>query len=59
MTPADEVEAVFHAALKAGDAQGVVDALTVMATIDLGRCVKLHDALTTSLAVAKVLSADR
>ena len=51
---ADQLEAVFHAALKAGDVRGVGDALKVMVTVDPERAVMLYDHLRTALTIAKV-----
>lgn len=42
---ADQVEEMFHAALKAGDAKGVEAALTVMLRLDSRRAVALWDDL--------------
>jgi len=49
---ADQLEAIFHAALKAGDAQSTVDALKLMVTVDPSRCERLLTALTTALDIA-------
>jgi hypothetical protein len=50
-SPAD-LELVFHAALKAGDAKGVEAALMVMAPQDPQRAQRLFDLLEIALEVA-------
>jgi hypothetical protein len=42
---ADQVEAMFHAALKEGDTQGVEAAITVMLRLDPRRAIALWDDL--------------
>jgi uridine phosphorylase len=48
----DQLEQVFHAALKEGDARGVGAALRLMAVQDPGRAQRLADALDTALKIA-------
>lgn len=52
---ADQLEDVFHAALKDGDIEGVEAAIRVMVTVDPKRAVALYDDLQTALAIAKVV----
>lgn len=52
---ADEVEAMFHAALKAGDVKGVEAALTVLVRVDPDRAVALWDDLTLAVNVTTKL----
>lgn len=53
---ADDLEQIFHAAVKAGDARAVEAALTVLCGLDPQRAVRLHDDLKFALRVAEVLS---
>ncbi len=48
----DVLEALFYAALKAGDARGVEAALMVMAPIDPHRAERLLNAVKAGVAVA-------
>lgn len=48
----DQVEWLFHAALKAGDGEGVEAAIRVMLTVDRQRAVDLWDALQAALLLA-------
>ncbi len=52
LTNPDTLEAIFYAALKAGDARGVEAALTVMAPIDPYRAERLLNAVRAGLAIA-------
>jgi Lon protease-like protein len=52
LTNPDTLEAIFHAALKAGDARGVEAALTVMAPIDPRRAERLLEATRAGVALA-------
>jgi hypothetical protein len=47
-----QLVAVFHAAVRAGDADGVDAALRVMVVVDPRKAVELYDALKTAVAVA-------
>ncbi|MGV8847606.1 MAG: hypothetical protein ACOH1Y_09860 [Propionicimonas sp.] len=49
---ADQLEQIFHAALKAGDIKGVDAALLVMATIDPLHAQRLLKSLQVSVALA-------
>lgn len=51
----EQLEEIFHAALKAGDAKGVEAALTVMCAVDAPRAMKLYNDLKDALTVIKVL----
>lgn len=51
---ADQLEAIFHAAIKAGDAKGVHAALRVMVTVDPHRAADLYDTLDLALKIAKL-----
>lgn len=50
---ADQVEWMFHSALKAGDAQGVDAAIRVMLRIDARRAIDLYDDLAAALRIAR------
>ncbi len=52
---ADELEAVFHAALEKGDPAGVVAALRIMVTVDPARCERLHHSLTAAIDTANAI----
>ena len=52
---ADQLENVFHAALKASDLDGVMASLEVMARVDPDRCTRLMDDLQTAVHLAKRL----
>lgn len=49
----DQLAAIFSAALKAGDTQGVGDALRIMALVDPERAGLLFDTLRVALAIAQ------
>lgn len=46
---ADQVEQMFHAAVKAGDAEGVEAAITVLLRLDQPRAIRLWDDLQAVL----------
>ena len=50
---ADQVEQMFHAALKAGDAKGVDAAIRVMLRLDSRRGIDLYDDLQAALRIAR------
>lgn len=50
---ADQVEAMFHASLGAGDIEGVDAALRVMLSLDVDRASFLYDALKLAVHEAK------
>lgn len=52
---ADQLEAVFHAALKESDLDGVMAALQVMTRVDPHRAGRLMDDLQTAVHLAKRL----
>ena len=52
---ADQLEDVFHAALKASDLDGVMAALEVMARVDPHRAGRLMEDLQTAVHLAKRL----
>ena len=54
---ADQLEAVFHAALTAGDVRGVDAALRVMVAVDPRRAATLYDDLRTAVRVAPFIEA--
>lgn len=47
----DQLEALFHATLKAGDARGVEASLRALVCVDPRRAVRLHDDLQAALRV--------
>lgn len=49
---AAECERIFHAALSAGDAEGVVASLRLMTVIDPHRAQTLYDMTRLALAIA-------
>lgn len=51
----DQLEQIFHTALQTGDTHGVEAALTVMATVDPHRAVRLYEDTKTALAICKML----
>lgn len=57
MPTGDQLEQVFHAALTAGDAEGVEAALTVMVGVDPRRAERLYDDLRTAVRVAPFIEA--
>ena len=50
---ADQVEAIFHHSLGAGDIQGVDAALRVMLRLDVDRACDLYEDLKAAVRVAK------
>jgi hypothetical protein len=50
----DQLEAIFHAALTAGDAQGVEAAIRVMVGVDPRRAERLYDDLKFAVRLAQV-----
>jgi hypothetical protein len=52
----DTLERIFHAALSAGDAEGVDAALRLLLACDAPRAIRLFDDLRAALAVVHVLS---
>lgn len=52
---ADQLEEIFHEAIRRGDTRGVEDSLRVMVTVDPQRAVALYDSLKTAVAVAQVI----
>lgn len=51
----DTLECIFHAALRAGDAEGVDASLRLLLACDAPRAIRLFDDLRTGLAVVSVL----
>lgn len=49
---ADQVEAMFHAALKARDTKGVEAAIRVLLGIDARRAIELWDTLGLAVGIA-------
>lgn len=52
---ADQVEAMFHAALGAGDIEGVDAALRVLLTLDTRRAIQLYDELCDAMVIVNWL----
>jgi len=52
----EQLEEIFHAALKAGDVRGVEAALTVMVGVDAPRAIRLYGDLKDALTVIRVLN---
>ena len=50
---ADQLEAMFHAALSAGDVEGVEAAIRVMVTVDPHRASELWDMLELAVSLAQ------
>ena len=56
---AEVLENIFHAALSAGDTQGVDAALRLLVVQDPRRAVKLYEETKTALKIAQMLGMDR
>jgi hypothetical protein len=52
---ADQLEELFHAALKAGDVEAVGHVLRALIGLDPRRAIRLHDDLKTALRVAPLI----
>ena len=53
----DQLEDIFHAALSAGDIEGVGHALRVLLSVDPRRAIRLHDDLQAVMRVASSIKA--
>lgn len=51
----EQLEEIFHEALKAGDVKGVEAALTVMCGVDPERAIRLYNTLKEAIIIAEFL----